>query len=50
MDATRYLEVDSLFIGLAANPTKTTTIELDIDKRAHGTAANIVFTDVTVVP
>ena len=48
MDATMYLEVDSLFIGLAANPTKTTTIELDIDERAHGTAANIVFTDVTV--
>ena len=47
MDATMYLEVDSLFIGLAANPTKTTTIELDIDKRAHGAAANIVFTDVT---
>ena len=47
MDATMYLEVDSLFIGLAANPTGTATIELDIDKRAHGTAANIVFTDVT---
>jgi uncharacterized phage protein gp47/JayE len=50
MDATMYLEVDSLFIGLAANPTGTATIELDIDKRAHGTAANIVFTDVTVGP
>ena len=47
MDATMYIEVDSLFIGTAANPTRITSIELDIDKRAHGTAANIVFTDVT---
>ena len=39
--------VVSLFIGTAANPTGITSIELDIDKRAHGTVANIVFTDVT---
>lgn len=50
MDATMYLEVDSLFIGTAANPTGTATIELDIDKRAHGTTANIKFTDVTTTP
>lgn len=47
MDATMCIEVVSLFIGTAANPTGITSIELDIDKRAHGTAANIVFTDVT---
>lgn len=48
MDATIGLEVDSLFIGLAANPTGTATIELDIDKRAKGLPANVVFTDTTV--
>lgn len=44
------IEIDTLFIGIAANPTTTATIELDIDKRAHGTAANISFTDVTNTP
>ena len=48
MTATMFIEVDSLFFGLAANPTTTATIELEINKRAHGTLANIVFTDVTV--
>lgn len=46
--AVHNIEVDTLFIGIAANPTGTATIDLDIDKRAHGTAANIVFTDTTV--
>lgn len=50
MNATMNIEVDSLFIGIAANPTTTTTIDLDINKRAHGTAANITFTDVTTTP
>ena len=39
------IEILELFIGLAANPTTNATIPLDIDKRAHGTAANIVFTE-----
>lgn len=50
MGATVGLEVDSLFIGLAANPKLTTSIELDIDKRAHGVAAKVVFTDITTGP
>ena len=50
MDATSYIEVDSLFIGTAASPTGITSIELDIDKRAHGDKANISFTDVTTGP
>lgn len=48
--ATSGIEVVSLFIGIAANPTHTDSIALDIDKRAHGTAANITFTDVTNTP
>ena len=48
MSAVQYIEVESLFIGLSANPTSTATIELDIDKRAQGLEANISFTDVTV--
>lgn len=48
MSAVQYIEVESLFIGLSANPTSTATIELDIDKRAQGLKANISFTDVTV--
>lgn len=48
MSAVQYIEVDSLFIGLSANPTSTATIELDIDKRAQGLEASISFTDVTV--
>lgn len=48
MAATQYLEIDSLFIGIAPNPTGIATIELDIDKRARGVAANITYTDVTV--
>ncbi|QEM43048.1 baseplate wedge protein [Escherichia phage vB_EcoM_4HA13] len=47
MDATSYIEIDSLFIGTTANPTGIASIELDIDKRAHGIEANIKFTDVT---
>lgn len=50
MDATKNIEVDSLFIGLAANPTGTSTIDMDIDKSANGVAANISFTDVTTTP
>lgn len=50
MAATMNIEVDTLFIGIAANPTTTATIDLDINKRAHGTAANIVFTDTTTSP
>ena len=48
MYATNNIQVDSLFIGLAANPTGTASIELDIDKRAHGVAAKVIFTDVTL--
>lgn len=48
MSAVQYIEVDSLFIGLSANPTGTATIDLDIDRRAQGLEANITFTDVTV--
>lgn len=48
MDATNNIQVDSLFIGLAANPTGTASIELDIGKRAHGVAAKVIFTDVTL--
>ena len=44
------IEIDSLFIGITANPTGVTTIELDIDKRAHGTLANMTFTDTTTAP
>lgn len=50
MEATKNLEVDTLFIGITANPTGTATIELDIDKSAHGTPANITFTDTTTTP
>lgn len=50
MDATVGLEVDSLFIGITANPTGTATIELDIDKSAEGVLDNITFTDVTTGP
>lgn len=41
------IEIDSLFIGITANPTTTTTISLDIDKRASTVAANCVFTEMT---
>lgn len=44
------VEIDSLYIGTSANPTGNTTIEIDIDKQAHGTLANMVFTDVTTTP
>ena len=50
MEATKSIEVDTLFIGIAANPTGTATIELDINKTAQGLAANIKFTDVTTTP
>lgn len=46
-ESTPNIEIDSLFIGVAANPTGTSTIDLDIDKRAKGTLANMTFTDVT---
>lgn len=42
------IEIDSLFIGITANPTKTDTIPLDIDKRANTTVAQCTFTEVTV--
>lgn len=48
MAATQYLEIDTLFIGLTASPTGTSTIELDIDKRARGVEDNVTFVDVTV--
>lgn len=41
------IEIDSLFIGTAANPTGVATISLDIDKRANTTAVQCVFTEVT---
>lgn len=41
------IEIDSLFIGLAANPTTTATIPVEIDKRATTIAANCVFTEIT---
>lgn len=50
MSAVNGVEIDSLYIGTAANPTGNTTIEVDIDKQAHGTFANMVFTDVTTTP
>ena len=50
MSAVNGVEIDSLYIGTAANPTGNTTIEIDIDKQAHGTLANMVFTDVTTTP
>lgn len=50
MSAVNGVEIDSLYIGTAANPTGNTTIEIDFDKQAHGTFANMVFTDVTTTP
>lgn len=50
MSAVNGVEIDSLYIGIAANPTSNTTIEIDIDKQANGTLANMVFTDVTTTP
>lgn len=50
MKATKNLEVDTLFIGITASPTGTATIELDIDKSARGTPANVTFTDTTTTP
>lgn len=47
MSATTNLEIDSLFIGLSANPTGMATIELDIDKRALATKDTVTFKDVT---
>lgn len=45
MDATNGVQVDSLFIGLSANPTGIATIELDIDKKAEATEASVSFTE-----
>lgn len=39
------IQIDTLFIGLAANPTGTTTLAMDIDKRAKTVPANITFTE-----
>lgn len=47
MASTPNIEIDSLFIGIAANPTGISTIELDIDKRATGTSSSVSFKDVT---
>lgn len=41
------IEIDSLFIGITANPTGIATINLDIDKRANTTVAQCKFTEVT---
>jgi len=41
------IEIDSLFIGITANPTGIATIPLDIDKRANLVAANCKFTEVS---
>lgn len=40
------IEIDSLFIGITANPTGIATINLDIDKRANTTVAQCKFTEV----
>lgn len=39
------IQIDTLFIGIAANPTTTATIPVDIDKRARTVVANITFTE-----
>lgn len=39
------IQIDTLFIGTAANPTATTTIPVDIDKRARTVIANVTFTE-----
>lgn len=45
MSSVESIEIVSLFIGIAANPTTTNTIPLDIDRRAFGAEANIKFTE-----
>lgn len=39
------IQIDSLFIGLAANPTGTSTLNLEIDKRAFTELKNVTFTE-----
>lgn len=39
------IQIDSLFIGLSANPTGTATLVMDIDKRARTVKANVSFTE-----
>lgn len=41
------IEINSLFIDIQADPKKTDTIILDIDKRAHAEIINMRITDVT---
>lgn len=43
--STTGIQIDTLFIGIAANPTTTATIPVDIDKRARTVVANITFTE-----
>lgn len=45
LEAGGAIQIDSLFIGLSANPTGTTTLEMDIDKRARTDLAKISFTE-----
>lgn len=40
------IEINSLFIDTVADPKKTETINLDIDKRAHAEIINMKFTDI----
>lgn len=39
------IQIDSLFIGVSSNPTGTSTIPVDIDKRAKTLIANVAFTE-----
>lgn len=39
------IQIDTLFIGTADNPTGTATIPVDIDKRARTVIANVTFTE-----
>lgn len=45
VNSTPGVEIDSLFFGLSANPTTTTTVSLDIDQRARATKENVIFTE-----
>lgn len=39
------IQIDSLYIGLEENPTGTSTLNLEIDKRAHAELDNITFSE-----
>ncbi|MBI0275400.1 baseplate J/gp47 family protein [Hafnia alvei] len=47
--STPNIEIDSIFIGLSANPTLTDTITMDIFQKAKVTSASLVITDITDV-